>query len=44
MAAVGTFLILVVLVFLDRVEEYVRRRMGLPPDTDEAAGATKHVP
>ena len=45
MAGLGTLLILVVLVVLDRVEDLVRRRMGLPPDTDEAAGdATKEMP
>jgi uncharacterized membrane protein YhiD involved in acid resistance len=34
-AGVGTVLILVVLFILDRVEEFARRRIGLPPEGDE---------
>jgi len=46
MAVIGTFLILVVLVFLDRVEEIARRRMGTPPAQAEepAEGATEDLP
>jgi putative Mg2+ transporter-C (MgtC) family protein len=50
-ATIGTFLILVVLSVLDRIEEYARRRMGIGPDepepTDEpsADGRTEdHLP
>ena len=46
MAVIGTFLILVVLVFLDRVEEIARRRMGVPPNraAEPADGATEDLP
>ena len=49
-ATIGTFLILVVLSVLDRIEEYARRRMGIGPDepepTDElsADGRTEDLP
>jgi putative Mg2+ transporter-C (MgtC) family protein len=49
-AIIGTFLILVVLSVLDRIEEYARRRMGIGPDepepTDEpsADGRTEDLP
>jgi putative Mg2+ transporter-C (MgtC) family protein len=46
MAVIGTFLILVVLVFLDRVEEIARRRIGIPRAQAEepAEGATEDLP
>jgi putative Mg2+ transporter-C (MgtC) family protein len=46
MAVIGTFLILVVLVFLDRVEELARRRLGVPParEPEPADGATEDLP
>jgi putative Mg2+ transporter-C (MgtC) family protein len=46
MAVIGTFLILVVLVILDRVEEVARRRIGLPSDRaqEPADGATEDLP
>jgi putative Mg2+ transporter-C (MgtC) family protein len=46
MAVIGTFLILVVLVFLDRVEELARRRIGVPParGQEPADGATEDLP
>jgi putative Mg2+ transporter-C (MgtC) family protein len=45
MAVIGTFLILVVLVILDRVEALARRRLGVPPAREEPAdGATKDLP
>ena len=34
-ATIGTFLILVVLSVLDRIEEFARRRMGIGPDQPE---------
>lgn len=49
-ATIGTFLILVVLSVLDRIEEFARRRMGIGPDqsepTDEpsADGRTEDLP
>jgi len=49
-ATIGTFLILVVLSVLDRIEEYARRRMGIGPEqhepTDEpsADGRTEDLP
>ena len=49
-ATIGTFLILVVLSVLDRIEEVARRRMGIGPDepepTDEpsADGRTEDLP
>jgi len=46
MAVIGTFLILVVLVFLDRVEEMAIRRLGVPPTRGQepADGATEDLP
>ena len=49
-ATVGTFLILVVLSVLDRIEEFARRRMGIRPDLPEpmdeplADGRTEDLP
>lgn len=46
MAAVGTVLILVVLVFLDRIEEIARRSIGLPTEHEAETpdGATEDLP
>jgi putative Mg2+ transporter-C (MgtC) family protein len=45
MAAVGTVLILVVLSVLDRIEEFARRRMGLPAETEAPDdGAAEDLP
>lgn len=49
-ATIGTFLILVVLSVLDRIEEFARRRMGIGPDQPEpldepaADGRTEDLP
>jgi len=48
-ATVGTFLILVVLSVLDRLEEFARRRMGItdlpePMDEPSADGRTEDLP
>jgi len=45
MAGIGTLLILIVLAFLDRIEEVARRRMGIPPAQGEPPdGATEDLP
>ncbi|MDP9250876.1 MAG: MgtC/SapB family protein [Chloroflexota bacterium] len=45
-AVIGTFLILIVLVFLDRVEAMARRRLGVAPThgAEPADGATEDLP
>jgi putative Mg2+ transporter-C (MgtC) family protein len=40
-AVVGTVLILVILSILDRVEEFARRRLRVPPDDDRPPGLTE---